>query len=322
MAKKTEAVELLTGKNIIDCDYRPDVPADSLALVSAVGLTSVELIRNYKITSEDEFRQVFQIAQTAAIRKKAIVDAYADEESPLVKAHRAHVTLTTRRGQDVKPWDLIIDQSKIHMDAWCNERDRLKALEENRITKERQEQEARTAAEAKRLQDEADAAAKAARRQGDLREARRVQEEAAAKIEEFTRESAPIEVILPTSRPSISGLGESNPWIGALKNIMDVIRAVAGRPEHKCSKCGHVDPPQKGTDLNWNIAKAGAPQEIVALLDVNMKVPNFLAKRLGKADIGIPGLFAERRRDFRIGTKNADPGPKEPEGAKQSADGW
>lgn len=319
MAKKTESVELLTGKNIIDCDYRPDVPADSLALVSVVGLTSVELIRDYKITSEQDYAQVFKIAQTAALRKKDIIEGY---EAETKKAHLAHVTLTTHRGEDILPWDTIIDFSKKHMQVWCDERDRLKALEEQRIERERKEQEARTAAEAKRLQDEADAAAKSARRQGDLREARRLQDEAASKIEEFTRESAPIDVILPTSRPSISGLGESNSWIGALKNIMDVIRAVAGRPQHKCSKCGHVDPAQKGIDLNWNIAKAGAPQEIVALLDVNMKVPNFLAKRLGKADIGIPGLFAERRRDFRIGTKNVDPGPKEPEGAKQSADGW
>lgn len=319
MAKKTEAVELLTGKNIIDCDYRPNVPADSLALVSVVGLTSVELIRDYKITSEDDYAQVFKIAQTAAVRKKAILEGYEEETQ---KAHLAHVTLTTHRGEDILPCDTIIDFSKKHMKVWCEERDRLKALEDQRIAREREEQETKTAAEAKRLQDEADVAAKAARRQGDLREARRVQDEAAVKIEEFTLASAPIEVILPTSRPSISGLGEANPWIGALKNIMDVIRAVAGRPEHKCSKCGHVDPPQKGTDLNWNIAKAGAPEEIVALLDVNMKVPNFLAKRLGKADIGIPGLFAERRRDFRIGTKGADPGPKEPEGTKQSADGW
>lgn len=319
MAKKTETVELLTGKNIIDCDYRPDVPADSLALVSVVGLTSVELIRNYKITSEEDYAQVFKIAQTAAVRKKAIIEGY---ESETQKAHLAHVTLTTHRGEDVLPWDTIIDFSKKHMKVWCDERDRLKALEEQRIERERKEQEARTAAEAKRLQDEADALAKAARRQGDLREARRVQDEAAVKIEEFTRESAPIEVILPTSRPSIAGLRESNPWTGTLKNIMDVIRAVAGRPEHKCSKCGHVDPAQKGIDLNWNIAKAGAPPEIVPVLIENMKVPNFLAKRLGQEDLGIPGFAGTRVRNFGIGTKGADPGPKEPEGAKQSADGW
>jgi hypothetical protein len=85
-----------------------------------------------------------------------------------------------------------------------------------------------------------------------------------------------------------------------LKDIMQTIRAVAGKPKHKCSKCGHEDPAVAGIPLSYKITEDG---EAIPLLEVNMKIPTYLAKRLGRADIAIPGCEGERDFGYRVSTK-------------------
>ena len=80
MAKK-QTEELLAGHQTVNLDFRPDVPADALALLNPLGITDVSLIKDYKITSHEDKAEVFRIVQTAAIRIDQIEKGYADQKS-------------------------------------------------------------------------------------------------------------------------------------------------------------------------------------------------------------------------------------------------
>lgn len=312
MAKKTVPPKLLTGLVSVNCDFKTTVPSDSVTQLAKIGLASVELIRTYKIKSEEDFREVVRVVTLAAERRKGIVEDYSEETA---KADLAHITLTTKRGREMEPWDTIIDFGKKEMEAWRREQDRLKRVEEERIARERQRDIAQAAAEAKAITDKAEADAAAKRQEGNFTQARAIQQQATVQATAVQAAAEEVqEVILPSARPGIKGLGESRPWVGAIKDIMRTIRAVAGIPEHKCSKCGNVDPGVEGIPLQYEIPKKGggifgAPGEPekarLALLNVTEPIINYLAKRFAREDIGIPGCAGDRDFSFRISSSGS-----------------
>ncbi len=290
---KSKPEELLTGKVLVDCDFRPDVPADALVHLSKIN-TSVELIPSYKIATVQDKLEVFRVVQLAAERIRAIEEGYRDRKAVPFKAHR---TICAHETEDTKDWLTIRKFGLAAIEAWDREQERLKKIEDDRIAREERQRQIAAAAEAARIQKEADDRAAELRRQGEMRAAREVVQQAAVKAEEtilIADSLADLGTIAPAA-PSIGGLGSSRPWIGTVEDLKKALAAIAD-----------------GTVLL-------AEGEAVKIIAVLTPIATRIAKRMQKEDIGWPGCKGERDFGYRVSLKNA---PVQAGRAAQEEDGW
>lgn len=293
MAKAKE--ELLTGVVPINCDFRPDVPADQLVHLSKIN-TTVELIASYKITSPEEKVEVFKIVQLASTRISELEAGYKDQKG---RAHLAHATICAHEKEDTADWLTIRKFGLAAMEVWDREQERLKKIEDDRRVAEEKQRQLAAAAEAQRIQKEADDRAAELRRQGEMRAAREVVAQATQKAEEVVTVAdslADLGVIAP-SAPKIGGLGESRPWIGVIDDLGLVLRAIV---------VGDLALSQDERE------KIGA-----AILPALTRI----AKRLQKQDIGITGAHGERDFSYRVSLARQAPAVQ-PVRAAQGEDGW
>lgn len=283
--------DLLKGEVIVDCDFRPDVPADALVHLSAIK-TTIELIPTYEVKSAEDKLDVFKIVQLAADRIRAIEKGYEDKKAVPFKAHR---TICAHENEDKADWLTIRQFGLAAIEVWDREQDRIKRENDARI--EREQAAARRAAdeEAARIQREADEAAAKLRREGEMSQARQVEAAAAEKAQVVVEQATAIADVGVITAPAqrIGGLGEARPWIAVVDDARKVAEAVA-----------------KGiVPLTWIIPKRGGGEEEVPLLIVNPAVITLLAKRLQKEDIGIPGCHGERDFGYRVSAKDSPSTP-------------
>jgi hypothetical protein len=292
MAKaKTE--ELLTGRVPINCDFRPDVPNDSLVLLSKVGITEIALVANYKITSHEDKAEVFRIVQTASIRIDQLEKGYKDEKA---KAHQAHATICFHENEDKAGWELLKKEGLKIIRTWDQEQERIAQAAADKAAAEERERVRKAEAEARELQRKAQEEADRLRREGDMRAAREVTAAAEEKGADIVMEAealADVGVIVPVA-PRIGGLGSSRPWISQIDDPKQALGAIA-------------DGTILLTEDEWEKAR-----------EFLKPIATRLAKRMQKADIGWPGVTGIR--DFGYRTSKTMPAPLNPQ--PQEKENW
>ena len=111
----------------------------------------------------------------------------------------------------------------------------------------------------------------------------------------------PIEVIPADFKPVAAGVGERRPWVARVTDPMVLIRAVA---EGKVPLM-HTIPVRTKVNGKFQDVMTAVP-----VVEINMSVLHYAAKRLGMENIGFPGAVGER--DFGLSfRKTDDPGPQE-----------
>ena len=221
------------------------------------------------------------------------------------------------------------------MKEYTIQRDRQRREAEERARREAQEAERKAREEAQRIQAEAQRQADELRRQGEMRLAREAQERAkqeALDVVQEAEDAAAMGVILPDEKP-VGGPQEARPWEGEVTDMRALCRAIGG--ECDISK------------VNVKLEQAGFdPGDIAAILEiigqsytampleymtpvrlngiqplplvvVDRQVLDNLAKRMGREDLGIPGIRGVRGLQLRFSGKAAPAVAQRNEG-----DGW
>jgi hypothetical protein len=274
---KTKPEELLTGKVVVDCDFRPDVPSDALVHLGKIN-TTVELISSYKIATEADKLEVFRIVQLAAARVLDIEKGYEEKKA---LPYKAHATICAHEKEDKANWLIIRKYGLAAIEVWDREQDRIKREEDERRAREERQRQLEAEAEARRIQKEADDRAAELRRQGEMRQAREVVQQAAVKAEEtilIADSLADLGTIAPAA-PSIGGLGSSRPWVAVVEDVKTALGAI----------------------VDGTVTLSTEELEKISALIEPMATK--IAKRMQKKDIGWPGIRGERDFGYRVSTK-------------------
>lgn len=268
--------EELQGVVSVDLRKEPNLPADHGTLEAAA--------KAFKVYNEESFAAAAEMIQTSAARIQTVESFFEADKS---LAHRLHASICEKIRTITAPWRAVRPALEPKMKAFRNDQERKRQEEEARVQREQEAERQRVAQEAARIQQEADRQAAELRKQGEMKAAREVQqqavqhaEEMAAKVDAFSD----VGVILADEKPAVAGLGESRPWIGVVTDPLEIIKAVAS---------GKIP-------LHFVMPRRGGGSEEIPILEVNQQVITYLAKRLGKEDIGIPGAKGERDFAFRV----------------------
>lgn len=302
---------LLTGKQTVDCDFRPNVPSDSLVLLKGIGVTDLAVIENYRVKSELDKAEVVRVALVAAGRIKSIKEGYRAEKA---KADGAHATICAHEREDLAGWNKIHLIAARELQRWDDEQKRLRRIEEARIATQQREAAEAARREADRLQQVADAEAKRLREAGEMRAAKDVVAEADAEAQTIVAQAeaiAEIGVVLPAA-PKISGFGESNKWKAREIiseddpdwGIMQTIKAIAS---------GKIK-------LRYRTPVRGGEPEMKRLIDFIDPVLSEIGNRLRQENIGIEGCEGYTQYSSRFSSKDA-PVQQFQTGATEQ-DGW
>ena len=288
----------------INTGLRPPVPADSLVLLSKIGVTDISLIAGYKIKSKADQLEVVNLAKIAASRIKSIKEGYKDEKA---KADSAHAILCVHEKEDLAGWMSIRTMANTQLERWDAEQTRLRVAEERRIAAVQAAETQRVRDEAIALQREADAKAAALRNAGEMREAKQVIAEVAQQVQDSVMLAdaiAEVGIVLPPE-PKIAGFGSSNKWKArevVLEDgdpdwgIMETIRAIAA---------GKIP-------LRYRTPVRGGEPEMKRLIDFDSTVLSEIGNRLRKQDIGVPGCEGHTQYSTRISGRDIPTTPAVP----------
>jgi hypothetical protein len=273
----------------IDTGFRPTVAHDSALVLQRMGITDIQFVDKYRITSNEDYVEVGKLIVTAAGAVGQIQDAYKQVKAT---AHAAHAKICGNEKADLAPWVKIREVGDREIKAWNRKKEQERREAEERQRREDAERERAARAEADRIAREAQEAALALKRAGDVRRARETvqaaQETAQAVILEAQALSE-VGMIIPDNKPKVAGLGESRPWTGVVDDAMALIKAVAS---------GKVP-------LMHEVSKRGGGTEMVPIIEVNSAVVTYLAKRLQSEDIGLPGCRGEQDFGLRVSKRGA-----------------
>lgn len=273
----------LTGKKVtLDLSIRPELPADYQ--------TFKEVATQLQVVDDESYAIAAAMIQKE-VRWGASVDTFFD--SGREQANKLHKWFTStisnlKAGYSVRP---ILE---IRMKAYKRKQ------EDERIAREREQariaEEARLKAEdeARRIQAEADAEAARLRQLGEMRQAREVvatAAEQATAVVEHADSLAELGTIEPAA-PKLAGVSDSRPWVGEVVDIKALCKAIGDG----------VIP------LEWLTPVRLQGEQMVPLVTVDQTVLNHIAKRMGKVDLGIPGVQGSRSVQLRF-SKSA-PMPK------------
>jgi hypothetical protein len=247
----SKAVAELSGPITIISDRPPQSEIGDAARLQ-LALSMIE-----KVTSDSEYQRVAELLQTAASRIKTIEDEFESDKST---AHKLWKGITSRIARWTEPY------AKLRADCEAKLRPYLESLEEAKSTAENQIRESGKAAKQELLD-----RAKELRRQGMIREAKSLEEEA---------KEAAFEVVLPDATPEVDGLQNKRPWVGVIDSPMELIIAVA---EGRCP-------------LNWTIPLRGEDIEEPILI-INERILNYMARKL-QSSMKIPGCHAKQEIKF------------------------
>lgn len=214
-----------------------------------------------QITVEDDvsFRRASEIAQIAASRIKAVEDEFeADKDT----AYRMHKSITGRIKRWTDPYKAIREKAEALMKPYIQALEATKAAQEENIK-----------ASGEDARQELLEQAKQARRRGDIKAARELEEQAEAIV---------TDVVLASNEPEVDGQQIRRPWMGQVDNVMELIVAIAeGRQP-----------------LLTTIEVKGEKKEVPFLI-VNEQAITYWAKKL-QDSMKIPGCKAVKDINFAM----------------------
>lgn len=218
-------------------------------------------------------------------------------------AHAAHVWFTDTIKELNDPYNIKpILAPKMVAFRQRQQREAREAAE--KIAREQEAKRLAEEAEARRIQEEAAAKARELVKQGELRAAQEVKQQAAAQVQEI-QSAAEMEIeTIPADTKPLGGPGESSPWQAKVTDPVAFIKAVA---EGKF-KLVHKYPVRKKV--------AGVfvtTEEDVPVLEIHMGILNDLSKRMGGKNPPA-GISFERGLQLRFSKDDSAP--------TQPGDGW
>ncbi len=271
----------LSGIVSVDLSKSPEIPKQAAMLVEAAANLQVNNEESYQVAAG-----LIQASAGAIASVEAFFDGTPDNPGMKVLAHRAHKAICDKVTKITAPWRTVRATLEPRMKTYRAQQEAAKRQAEESLRRQAEEAARAARVEAERIQNEAAAKAEALRREGDMRAAK-AQEKAAAEVAQQTAAAAEmmaeVGVILPAA-PKTAGLGESLPWVAEITDVMEIIKAVAS---------GDVP-------LYHLMPKRGGGMEDEPLLVINQQVLNYIAKRMGKEDIGIKGVRGVRNVQLRF----------------------
>lgn len=280
--------EELNGVVSLDLRREPDFPL----------VNSESAARALVVQDEESYRIAAQmIQQDASVIAK--VEAFFEEDRRMANA--LHKSITSKIAKFTAPFRTTRPILEPKMLAYRRKQEEEKRAEEARRAREAAEAQRKADQEAAEIKAKADAEAAALRRAGDVRAARELQAQAAAQAQQAAVAQQVIEVIPADFKPMAAGVGERRPWVARVTDPMVLIRAVA---EGKVPLM-HTIPVRTKVNGKFQDVMTAVP-----VVEINMSVLHYAAKRLGMENIGFPGAVGER--DFGLSfRKTDDPGPQE-----------
>jgi len=302
--------EELKGIVTLDLSKAPDIPADHKTIEATA--------RAFLVTNEESYSVASQMIQGAAANI-AKVEAFFESDKTL--AHRLHKSICDKISTITAPWRSVRVHIEPKMRAYRQEQERQRREAEGRARREAQEAERKAREEAARIEAEAKRQADELRRAGEMRLAREAQERAqqeAQTVVAEAEETAALGVILPETKP-VGGPSEARPWEGEVTDMRALCRAIGGMviPDALKTALLQANFNQEDADLILQLVErctAAHPLEYMTpvrgqgdqprpLVVVDQSVLNNLAKRLGREDLGIPGVKGTRGLQLRFSGK-------------------
>jgi hypothetical protein len=232
---------------------------DTSALSQLVSRTGIA-VDSLSVSSEEEYGAAGDLLKLVAERRNA---AYEYLSGDIDLAHKLHKSLTTKRADLVKPWDLF--RSKIESVMKTFRLSQQKALDAQRREQEDRE---------RKLKEAADKEAAKLKAQGNFTAARQIVAEAETVV-------AHSQQLIPEVE-KVKGVRESEVWSGVCEDPMALLKAVvAGR-----------------IPLMHTVKVAGKERE-EPLFTVNQRVLDMMADRL-HMDLAWPGVTVKKDLQFGV----------------------
>lgn len=225
-------------------------------LVSRTGIA----VDSLAVQNEEEYAQAGDLLKLVAERRNAAYEFLADD---IALANKLHKSLTNKRGDLVKPWDLFRSKIESVMKTF-------RASQQKTLDAQRREQDKR----ADDLKAAADRQAEELKARGDFKAAKQVVQQA----ETITAHGAQM---LPEPE-KVKGIRESETWTGVCEDPMALIKAVAA---------GRIP-------LLHTVKVQGRERE-EPLFVVNQRVLDMMADRLHD-DLAWPGVKAKKDLSFGV----------------------
>ena len=283
----------LTGVVSLDLTKAPEMPANTA--------TIAQFAAALQVTDELSYTQATELIQFGN-QVIAKVEGFYEKDKSL--AHQLHASICEKIRTFTAPWRSIRPTLEPRMKAFRAAQERQRREAEAAILRQQQEAERRAQEEAARIQREAEERARELKQQGDMRAAKEAMQAAQAKAEEIVQTAAAIAevgIVVADTKPQ-GGPGEAMIWGGVVDDVLEVCRAVGS----------------KKVSLMFELPKRGGGSEMVPLVEVSQKVIDYLAKRQGRADIGVPGCHGQRELSLRFSAKGA----ALQTGAVEDQEGW
>lgn len=296
MPAKTEQLQ---ERVTLDMTLAPEQPADSGTIEAKV--------KAFQVTSEEEYTaasNMIQIAASNIAKAEAFFEGTPDNPGIKVLAHRAHAAICEKIRTITAPWRSVRANLEPKMKSYRKRIDDERRAAELKLQQEQAEAARLAQVEADAIRLKAEHEAAELRKAGDLRAAKEAQANAAQQAQAVVEEAAAMNevgVILPDVRP-VDGPGEARIWRGVVDDIKETCRAIGA---------GEVP-------LMFTLPKRGGGEEEVPIVEISQKVIDYLAKRHGRADIGVNGCHGERELSLRF-SKSAHP---ELDRAQADTEGW
>jgi hypothetical protein len=263
---------------------------------------SIEAIaKRFEVVDEQSYGEAASLIQNSAA-VIARVEAFFEKDKSL--AFQLHRSITSKIATLTAPWRTVRPLLESKMKTFRRKQEEERQARERELQRQAAEADRLAREEAARIQQEADQAAAELRKQGHMRVAKEALAAAAQRAQEVVQTAAALAdvgVVLPDVRP-LDGPGESRPWQAEVTDLKAMCLAI-GRGE---------------IPLTIEMPKRGGGSEMVPLIEPNMSALNYLAKRMGREDIGIKGARAFRGLQLKFSSKAA----AVQSGAPQEQDGW
>lgn len=278
--------KFLTGKHSINCDHRPAVPNDSIALLNQIGITDAKLLSSYTIKNDQEYVAVANLVQVAASRQAAIEAGYEDIKD---LANRIHKTICQHENEDKALWSQIQTVGRNAIAAFRRKQDEEKRRAELKAAEEARQAQLEADKVAAEIRKRAEEEALALKMQGEARAARETQKEAEKQAQTIIAEADDMQDIgvIEPSAPRVSGVSDSRRWKAEITDQMEFLKEIVANraPSSVIMKV------------------RGKGEQSVPLVEINQTALNFLAQRIRKTDLGFRGVIGVRDVSVRVSKK-------------------
>lgn len=272
--------EELGGVVSLDLTKSPQMPKEYSTIESVA--------KSFQVKNEEDYTVGANMISGAAANISK-VEAFFEEDKAL--AHRLHKSICDKISTITAPWRSVRAHVYPKMVSFREAQEKARRAAELRAQQEEAERQRAAQVEAQRIAREAAEAAEQLRQAGQMRLAREREEAAQVEVSAVVQQAedfASIGTILPATRP-MGGPSERRPWIGEVVDIKAICRAIA----------------EGKIPLEYNIPGRLDPSRMLPLISVNTEILNYLAKRMGREDIGVPGARGSRALQLAFGKSSA-----------------